>query len=51
MTRDGSEAFFTSADELIGALSHAALTGRLEAALESYVHPHVLLIDELGYQS
>ena len=49
--QNGSEAFFTSADELIGALSHAALTGRLEAALELYVHPHVLVIDELGYQS
>lgn len=49
--QNGFEAFFTSADELIGALSHAALTGRLEAALEPYVHPHVLVIDELGYQS
>ena len=49
--QNGFEAFFTSADELIGALSHAALAGRLEAALEPYVHPHVLVIDELGYQS
>ena len=49
--QNGYEAFFTSADELIGALSHAALAGRLEAALEPYVHPHVLVIDELGYQS
>jgi hypothetical protein len=38
-------------DELIGELSHAALAGRLEAAIEPYVHPHVLVIDELGYQS
>jgi DNA replication protein DnaC len=49
--QNGFEARFTSADELIGALSHAALAGRLEAALEPYVHPHVLVIDELGYQS
>jgi DNA replication protein DnaC len=49
--QNGFEAFFTSADELIGALSHAALAGRLEAALEPFVHPHVLVIDELGYQS
>jgi DNA replication protein DnaC len=49
--QNGFEAFFTSADELIGALSHAALAGRLEAAIEPYLHPHVLVIDELGYQS
>jgi DNA replication protein DnaC len=49
--QNGFEAFFTSADELIGALSLAAREGRLEAALEPYVHPHVLVIDELGYQS
>jgi DNA replication protein DnaC len=47
--QNGFEAFFTSADELIGARSHAALTGRLEAALEPSEHPHVLVIDELGY--
>jgi DNA replication protein DnaC len=49
--QNGFEAFFTSADEMIGTLSHAALAGRLEEALEPYVHPHVLVIDELGYQS
>lgn len=49
--QNGFEARFTSADELIGVLSHAARDGRLEAALEPYVHPHVLVIDELGYQS
>jgi DNA replication protein DnaC len=47
--QNGFEAFFTSADELIGALSHGALAGRLETALEPHVHPHVLIIDELGY--
>jgi DNA replication protein DnaC len=49
--QNGFEARFTSADELIGELSQAALAGRLEQALEPYVHPHVLVIDELGYQS
>ena len=49
--QNGFEARFTSADEMIGELSHAARMGRLEEALEPYVHPHVLVIDELGYQS
>jgi DNA replication protein DnaC len=49
--QNGFEARFTTADELIGELSAAALGGRLEAALEPYLHPHVLVIDELGYQS
>lgn len=49
--QNGFEARFTTADELIGELSHAAAHGRLEEALEPYLHPHVLAIDELGYQS
>lgn len=49
--QNGFEARFTSADAMIGELSHAARPGRLEEALEPYVHPHVLVIDELGYQS
>jgi DNA replication protein DnaC len=49
--QNGFEARFTTADELIGALSTAAHRGQLEEALEPYVHPHVLVIDELGYQS
>ncbi len=49
--QNGFEARFTTADELIGHLSLAALEGRLEAALEPFLHPHVLVIDELGYQS
>jgi DNA replication protein DnaC len=47
----GYEARFISADALIGHLSHAAAKGRLEAALEPVLHPHVLVIDELGYLS
>lgn len=49
--QNGFEARFTVADELIGALAGAALRGQLDEALEPYVHPHVLVIDELGYQS
>ena len=49
--QNGFEARFTTADELIGVLSQAALRGHLEEALEPYLHPHVLVIDELGYQS
>jgi DNA replication protein DnaC len=49
--QNGFEARFTSADELIGALSRAAREGRLEDALEPYIQPHVLVVDELGYQS
>src|SRR5690606_20586487 len=49
--QNGFEARFATADELIGELSAAALGGKLDKALEPYVHPHVLVIDELGYQS
>lgn len=34
---------------LIGELSHAAALGTLEAALAPYLHPHVLVLDEVGY--
>jgi len=47
----GYDARFVSADALIGHLSHAASKGRLESALEPILHPHVLVIDELGYLS
>lgn len=49
--QNGFDARFTTADELIGTLSKAAAEGRLDEALEPYTHPHVLVIDELGYQS
>ncbi len=45
----GYEARFVPADVLIGELSHAAALGRLDAALEPYLHPHVLVLDEIGY--
>jgi DNA replication protein DnaC len=49
--QNGFEARFTTADEMIGALSTAVSDARLDEALEPYVHPHVLVLDELGYQS
>lgn len=50
--QNGFDARFTTADELIGDLSRAAAEDHLDVeALEPYVHPHVLVIDELGYQS
>lgn len=45
----GYEARFVAADLLIGELSHAAALGTLEQALAPYLHPHVLVLDELGY--
>jgi DNA replication protein DnaC len=47
----GYEARFVGADGLIGELSRAATKGRLEYALEPYLQPQVLVIDELGYLS
>ncbi len=47
--QNGFEARFITADELIGELSNAAERGGLDEALAPYVHPHVLIIDELGY--
>ena len=47
--QNGFEARFTTAASLIEELSNAARTGRLSAALHSYTHPHVLVIDEVGY--
>jgi DNA replication protein DnaC len=49
--QNGFEARFTTADELIGDLAGAADRGQLEPALLPYLHPHVLVVDELGYQS
>jgi len=47
----GYDARFVGADALIGELSRAATKARLAAALAPYLHPHVLIIDELGYLS
>jgi DNA replication protein DnaC len=49
--QNGYDARFTTADELIGELSRAASRARLDEALGPFIHPNVLIIDELGYQS
>ena len=49
--QNGFEARFTTADDHIETLSGAAARGRLDEGLQPYVHPHVLVLDELGYQS
>jgi DNA replication protein DnaC len=49
--QNGFEARFSTAAELIEELSNAARTGQLGNALHAYIHPHVLVIDEVGYLS
>jgi hypothetical protein len=45
----GFEALFVTAAELIDELSAAFRSGRLAQALARYTHPHVLVVDEVGY--
>ena len=47
--QNGLEARFTTAVQLIEELSNAARSGRLAEALHDYLHPHVLVVDEVGY--
>ena len=47
--QNGYDARFTTAAALLNDLHQAAREGRLDAALDAYVEPHVLVIDELGY--
>ena len=47
--QNGYDALFTTADQLIGRLSNAARCGDLKGALVECCHPHVLVIDEVGY--
>jgi DNA replication protein DnaC len=49
--QNGYEARFTTAAALIEELSNAARTGQLADTLHDYTHPHVLVIDEIGYLS
>ena len=46
---NGFEARFTTATALIEDLSTATRQGRLRHVLPAYTHPHVLVIDEVGY--
>jgi len=47
--QNGFESLFVTAAELIDHLSGAFRNGQLAVALERYTHPHVVVIDEVGY--
>lgn len=47
--QNGFDALFTTAAELIDHLSAASRDGRMRETLASYVRPHVLVVDEVGY--
>ena len=47
--QNGFETLFTTAAELIEDLSNASKKGRLQESLTTYTHPHVLILDEVGY--
>jgi DNA replication protein DnaC len=49
--QNGFETLFTTAAELIEDLSNASQQGRLYQSLATYTHPHVLVVDEVGYLS
>ena len=47
--QNGFETLCTTAAELIEDLSNASKRGQLQEALLTYTHPHVLVVDEVGY--
>ena len=47
--QNGYEARFTPAADLIDHLAAATREGRLADTLAAYTHPHVLVLDEVGY--
>jgi DNA replication protein DnaC len=47
--QNGLEALFVTAAQLIDELSAAFRSGQLAQGLARYTHPHVLVIDEVGY--
>jgi DNA replication protein DnaC len=47
--QNGFETLCTTAAALIEDLSNASKRGQLQEALLTYTHPHVLVIDEVGY--
>ncbi len=49
--QNGSDARFVTAAHLIDELSWAGREGRLREARDSYTHPGVLVVDEVGYLS
>jgi DNA replication protein DnaC len=47
--QNGFDARFTTAAEMIDDLSAASRDGEMRDALATYVRPHVLVVDEVGY--
>jgi len=47
--QNGFETLCANAAELIEGLSNASQRGQLQQALFTYTHPHVLIVDEIGY--
>lgn len=47
--QNGFDALFTTAAELINDLSNASRDGHSREALDNYLRPHVLVVDEVGY--
>ena len=47
--QSGFDALFTTAAELIDHLSAASREGSLRGSLATYMRPHVLVVDEVGY--
>ena len=47
--QNGFETLCTTAAKLIEDLSNASQQGHLQESLATYTHPHVLVIDEVGY--
>jgi DNA replication protein DnaC len=47
--QNGFDALFVTAAELIDQLSSAFCTGGFSDALTNFTHPHVLVVDEVGY--
>jgi DNA replication protein DnaC len=45
----GFSVHYTRVIDMLNRLTHAHLNGTLEKAIKSYVHPSLLLLDELGY--
>src|SRR5690606_31540970 len=48
-TEAGRRMLFTTADDLLSALSRAFEENRLEEKLKVYTNPSLLIIDEIGY--
>jgi DNA replication protein DnaC len=47
--QNGFETLCTTAAELVEELSNASKMGGLQESLLTYTHPHVLVVDEVGY--